>query len=434
MSTMKILLNGGILLAIYISTGSVLVFAHGFFGTGSAFTIAILVASTISLLLTGRRAFKRANICDVLYCLLLLCVAISFIKNGNTSNTKEIALLLVTLAAYPAGRVVPGDADLKPMIGTTAVIVAIGAVVSAVALVKWGDIGKPLVFGEFASAPTQFTISLTVLLIAVACTKLTYRSTFIACCLVAVPVAIFAASVVRFALIAMVASLVLACFLDRSREQRLRVGALIGTIVISIAFGFVARANVTMQYLQYAISIVPGIDKQASPVTLPAQPAAVSGAPVSAVGTNTAKARDCPDTPTPDSSEFVYFMRNSVAIREQLYIDAFRLLPHAGFFGTGLDSFMASSCVDGHEVHNTLLQVAIEFGWLPGLILAALIAIGLMSLVRMSRGDLEARFVLCSLFFLTCIAMAYGQISRDTLLFLFIGYTSGIRRPLLNLG
>jgi O-Antigen ligase len=338
---MSIFFSNGSLLAVYVSTGPIFVLAHGFFGAGSTFTATILVANTIFILLAGSWTFRKPNICDVLYYLLLVCIAVSFIENDNTSNPKEIGLLLITLAAFPAG--------------------------------------------------------------IVTCTKLTYRSTVLTCCLTALPVAIFAASVVRFALIAMVASLILVCLMERLREQKLRIAALIVTIMLSITVGLFARASTTLTFLQYATSVVTGVEPISQQYTV---------------------SSGCPGTD----------MRNSIAIREQLYVDAFRLLPDAGLFGKGLDSFMSSSCVRGHEVHNTPLQVAIEFGWLAALDLVALVAVGLMSLARMPPCDLESRFVLCSLFFVACLSIVYGQVSRDALLFLFLGYASGIRRLLVNLG
>src|SRR5262249_37938770 len=56
---------------------------------------------------------------------------------------------------------------------------------------------------------------------------------------------------------------------------------------------------------------------------------------------------------------------NSISQRLTLISEAFRLLPSAGIAGIGLDSFMDRSCIK-QEIHNSLLQALIEFGWLGG--------------------------------------------------------------------
>ena len=57
-------------------------------------------------------------------------------------------------------------------------------------------------------------------------------------------------------------------------------------------------------------------------------------------------------------------MRNSIAIRKALAKDAIYLIPMAGLLGLGLDNFMKLSCIKANEVHVSILQVAVEFGWL----------------------------------------------------------------------
>ena len=72
--------------------------------------------------------------------------------------------------------------------------------------------------------------------------------------------------------------------------------------------------------------------------------------------------------------------RNSIAIRKVLVQDALFLIPRSGWIGTGLDSFMKFSCIKLTEVHNSILQAAVEFGWLGGSLLLAIIVVAAGSL------------------------------------------------------
>ena len=110
------------------------------------------------------------------------------------------------------------------------------------------------------------------------------------------------------------------------------------------------------------------------------------------------------------------------------------MLPRAGVFGIGLDRFPDLSCIKDTEVHNSLLQVVIEFGWPAGLILATLIWIAVRSAWSSAREDAEAGFVLYGLVFVFTESLAHGQISRDAMLFLFLGYTASLRNQLRKNG
>jgi hypothetical protein len=387
-----------------------LVLAHGFFGAGSTFTAFFIAGSTIALLIAGRLKDRLVTACDLLFCALLVCIGISFATNGNTSSSKEIALLVISLAAYPAGRLIPEQCDFRLLVATTSVVVAIGSIVTAIALVEqWSDPhGKPMVFGEFGAAPAQFTIVLTFLSIAITCSKLSVRSTLVACGMIALPAAIFAASVVRFAFVAMIASLALACLIAQSWRQRVPIAGLIATIFLSATAGLIARSETTTKFLRHETAVIAGSSASITPVTS-AQAAATSIA-----------SRVAFNCPTVDTD-------NSVAIRKQLYADAFRLIPGAGLFGRGQDSFMVESCIKNTQVHNSLLQTIVEFGWLAGAILSMLFLLALRAARRASRSSQEAKFVLCGLFFVICMTMAHGHVSYDALLFLFLGYSAGLR-------
>jgi hypothetical protein len=116
---------------------------------------------------------------------------------------------------------------------------------------------------------------------------------------------------------------------------------------------------------------------------------------------------------------------NSIAIRKTLLRDAIHLVPSAGPFGFGLASFMAHSCIKQTEVHNSILQATVEFGWFGGLCLLLLIGTAGYRLVSIARIDADARFVLCSLVQVTITSIGHGRVDSDMLLFALIGLAVG---------
>jgi hypothetical protein len=55
---------------------------------------------------------------------------------------------------------------------------------------------------------------------------------------------------------------------------------------------------------------------------------------------------------------------NSIAIRKMILRDALGLIPSAGWVKGDLDSLMKLSCIKQTEVHNSIMQAAVELGWL----------------------------------------------------------------------
>ena len=78
--------------------------------------------------------------------------------------------------------------------------------------------------------------------------------------------------------------------------------------------------------------------------------------------------------------------RNTIEIRKQLYREAFQLLlPQLALIRIGLDRFKERpSCLsEKNEVHNSALQVAIEFGWPAGIAFSVLMLLaGRTALLR----------------------------------------------------
>jgi O-antigen ligase len=107
--------------------------------------------------------------------------------------------------------------------------------------------------------------------------------------------------------------------------------------------------------------------------------------------------------------------------------DALFLIPRSKWLGTGLDSFMKFSCIRLTEVHNSVLQAAVEFGWFGGTLLLTVILAALGALFPLARHDDAARFVLCSLAFVALLTLAHGRVSRDGPLFALLGCAVGLR-------
>ncbi|MFH0296888.1 O-antigen ligase family protein [Bradyrhizobium sp. 31Argb] len=425
--------------AILLSAGPIAVLAHGFAGTGSTITGLLMAAPIAALLLLARWREFRPDICDVLFVLFCCGIALSFAVNG-VAAPKEAALLGLSLAAYPAVRVSSRCGQVpQAFVVVTGAIVAVGAVVTLVALLgQWNDHhGKPLVFDEYDAAPAQFTTALGLLLLALACTELNWRRTAWISILAAVPLAIFAASMVRYSFIVIVVAL-LAAMLVAKAGQRKFIAVIVCVTIASVALGAVVRSSTTLRFAKLAEAALgfqvaePGNDESPAPPVSP--PASALPAPAASGRVATEAAPPVPAPPPSQASCPSIDPDNSIIIRQQLYKDAFALLPEAGLTGLGLDGFPQRSCLKGFQVHNSILQAIIEFGWPAGIFLILLLyhAMGtrMVSLARINR---EARFVLCSLVFTLMLSMAHGRISRDLALFLFLGYAAKLRSSALDI-
>ncbi len=382
----------GMIFAILISTDSVLVLCFGLTGSSgnSLFTGALLTGTTVAVGLLCFRRYVVLLPVDYLFFALTVCIVSSFVFNGWTSNAREYELLVLSLAAYPICRFV-SRADiysgLLSFICTTGIIVLLGTAATTVALwQQWDDQhGKPFVFG-FDAAGTYFLGSLSFLVIAlVTAGRLTMRRTAFVSALIFLPTAVFAASLVRFTFIALAGSLCLAAILSEIK-QRKHVVAVALVMLVALAAGLLARYDRARLYADYAME----------------QPSGFVG------------------LEKPPSCYLKVNPRNSIAIRKVLVQDAFFLIPKAGWIGTGLDSFMKFSCIRMTEIHNSILQAAVEFGWLGGSLLLMII-IAASSMIPLARHDDAARFVLCSLAFVVLLSLAHGRVSRDGLLFALLG-------------
>jgi hypothetical protein len=369
-----------------------------FFGlTGSSGNSLLTGAiMTIAPAAIGLLCFRRGIVllpADYLFSALVLCILSSTAFNGWTGNAKEYELLVLSLVTYPACRLIT-RADMasgrSPFIWVTGTVAALGSVATAVALWQQWDQehGKPFVFG-FDVAGTYFLGSLCFLIIAVVTSGgLTLRRT----ALVFLPTAIFAASQVRFTFLALAGSLCLAAILSEARQRKHII--IVAVVLLSaIAAGLLARYGHSRLFADYAIQRSPG-----------------------EIGLE-----------KPPSCYLAVNPKNSIAIRKVLLLDALFLIPKSGWVGSGLDSFMKLSCIETTEIHNSVLQAAVEFGWLGGSLLLALMVVAGGSLLPLARSDDASRFVLCGLAFVLLLSLAHGRVSRDGALFALLGCAVGLR-------
>ncbi|MDO9061676.1 MAG: O-antigen ligase family protein [Bradyrhizobium sp.] len=220
---------------------------------------------------------------------------------------------------------------------------------------------------------------------------LTLRRTAVISALIFLPAAIFAASLVRFTFIALAGTLCLATVMSEAR-QRKHVVIVACVILVAIAAGLSARYDQARQFADYATERSPG-----------------------EIGLE-----------KPPSCYLSVNLKNSIAIRKVLVQDAVFLIPRSGWIGTGLDSFMNFSCIKLTEVHNSVLQAAVEFGWIGGSLLLLLIVAAGGALVPLARYDDATRFVLCGLALVVLLSLAHGRVSRDGVLFALLGCAVGL--------
>lgn len=335
--------------------------------------------------------------------------------NGITTNVKEFGLLTLSVTAYLACRLLtPANivSGTPAFLWTTGVIAMIGTVVTTAALVdQWNDgHGRPIVFG-FDAAATYFLHSLCFfLLAALTIGKLPTKRSVAILATIFFPMVVFAASLVRFTFVSLVGTLFLAAMVSDSRKRAITITATITAVLLAVAIGLIARSDRTRVFVDYV-----------SERTLPREAEGSKDAPSKDAPTKDAPSKDAP------SCHLKPNLENPVSIRKALLQDALFLIPKAGWFGTGLDSFMRFSCIQSTQIHNTFLQAATEFGWFGGAVLLLLTAMSGARLLPLAKRDDATRFVLCSLVFVVLLSFAHGRLSRDTALFAFLGCAVAMR-------
>jgi hypothetical protein len=376
----------------------------------SIFTGSVFAASTLAVGLLNFRRDLVLMRSDYLFCALMMGMISTIAMNGITTNVKEFGLLTLSVTAYLSCRLLtPANiiSGTPAFLWTTGVIAMIGTVVTTAALVnQWNDgHGRPIVFG-FDAAATYFLHSLSFfVLAALTIGKLPTKRSVIVLATIFLPMVVFAASLVRFTFVSLVAALFLAAIVSDSRKRAITITVTITAILLAVAIGLIARSDRTRVFVDYA-----------SERTLPREPESSKDAPTK-------------DGPTKDapSCHLKSNLENPVSIRKALLQDALFLIPKAGWFGTGLDSFMRFSCIESTQIHNTFLQAAAEFGWFGGAVFLLLMLMSGARLLPLAKRDDATRFVLCSLVFVVLLSFAHGRLSRDTALFAFLGCAVAMR-------
>ena len=389
----------GAALSALISANAIFVIVYGTIGTaGNAFFSGTLFSLSIAVIFV--LSFRRIVVmpADYLFGAFLLVIAASVAVNGRTSNPKEYALLLLVLATYPAFRMIPFskvEEVRNDFVWFVSAIVVVGTILTGYSLAtgsRYSAGGHPFVIG-FADAPTQFFYAMCFVVVALTSRRLTFRSTFCICASIFVPLTIFSASMVRALFIALVGSLVLVAILSTSK-QRAYVVAVILTVCAAVLTAPLVQPTIAANPTAVVIEGTGGRDNSQN---------------------------------TAASCNLDVNKADSIAVRKILLADGLYFAQRSGPVGFGLDSFPKLECIDTFQVHNSLLQAAVEFGWLGGTILSALVLIAGLPLLRLARRDASARFVVCSFALAVAIAMVHGRLSRDFVLFAFMGWAVNIK-------
>jgi O-antigen ligase len=400
--------------ALAISASPIFVLVYGPLGLHGS---GIVTASFLCLTVAGVAVFGsgrnfRLSALDIPLLAFIVSAAISFALNPLVANVRELILFAITVSAYFAGRLLTRDHTpilRQACFWLSGFVVVIGTAVTVPFLVSdWitGELGRPFVFG-FDNAATAFSISLGFLVIAFLTSEPNWgaaRWLLIIIALISISTAVLAASMVRFSLLAILASSAL-CFVLSARERKFAL-MLFVVLVASIGTGWVARSANAKLYTAYTL-------EELSDGSLSAGLESWKGLKPSyeAERNPQANSPSCQSVNT----------RNSVAIRKQLFSDTLYLLPRAGLVGFGLMSFGQLACFKGVSPHNDLLQATVEFGWLAGAAFLAMITLTPILLFKPARSDRNMRFLFLLCAFMIMLGMIYGQISRDLSLFMALG-------------
>lgn len=397
----------GAAMAVLFSEQAVLVLIYGTVGVSgnSAFTGFFLVTCEMTIFFMAMRRIELL-LADHLFGFFVLCAAASFAINGRTADLKETALFVVTIAAYASCRCISPSSliALKPnFTALSAVIVGVGSLATLYAIIdQWPvERGKPIVLGSDA-AGTHFAMALALCLVAVTTSPMTLKRSAVVSAALFLPTAILAAATVRFSLMATVSALCLVAVLSRGR-QRTCVLIIIAATLGAASVGLASRMDMSKRMMLLAT-------EQTAPSNVTKQNADETRPEV-----------------RPPSCTLNVNGNNSVAIRKAVLLDGLYLLPGAGMFGLGLDGFLRFTCVSGTQIHISILQAAVEFGWIAGAAWLLLIGAAAIPLIRLSKQSFSARFALCFLTYCVLITFAHGRTSRDLLLFAALGLAAAVQ-------
>jgi O-antigen ligase len=356
----------------------------------------------------------KLNTMDYLFGALVLAAAISFAMNGSPAGLKETAIFAASVACYPVCRFVSATDHSIAAIGFTSLCIAIvGAFATAIAIFEQWPVfgGKPTVFGSDA-AGTLFLMAMGFFTIAAATRKLTRKQTILISAILLVTSTVFAAALVRLTFAAILATLAFSWLLTAGR-QRVYISMMAASIILGGVLGTLIRFDKIPILIEYTTETT-AYRTETIPLQKPAEPAAE---PTKAT------------VQKPPSCLMEVNMYNSIAERKALWRDSLYLIPRAGLFGFGLDGFMKYSCMKGFPPHNSVFQAFVEFGWVGGLALSAMVVFSFIRLVPLARYKESERFIVCALVFAVLLSFAHGRLSRDLVLFSMLGLAASVLRP-----
>ena len=410
---------GGFLFVAAVLTSAALIFIFGAFGLrgNSPITGGYLVITVVGAFLLGRRRGDRFTLTsmDAVVAVFATAAAIASLEHFDEGDFKEYILLVInSILAYAAGRFLSNpvlSSIQRRLLQISTPLVAAACIVTAPNLV--GEIyARPFVFGFFHAA-TVFCIAFGYMVIAYIYSDIEWRSkiSLFFFALIVSATAVFVASTVKFVLIAIVATALfsLACTIYRPVSIWRRVTLVLVAMTFGVVVGTVSR-----------YSFVVKIDDQISNTGV-FSGSVKPGQNVVKVERHAPPPGNARSIGEPPSCNETFDLNNSIAIRRALLEDALFFLPKSGFFGFGLDSFSRMSCFEGYQIHNSVLQAIIEFGWIAGIALIILIAIPFRQFLFQQTFDANLLFLLSCIAFTSLLTLTYGQISRELPLFLFLG-------------
>ena len=423
-------------------TSAALVFIFGAFSLrgNSAITGGYLLITVVSAFLLGKRKddiFVVTSM-DSAFAVFMVAATIASLLHFDKSDYKEYLLLTVnSLFAYIAGRALSDSvlSSIRLRLLQLSTPLVAGACIATIPNLIGETYAKPFVFG-FSHATTVFCIAFGYMVIAYIHSDIEWRSriSLFFFSLIAFATAVFVASTVRFVLLAILITALfsLACSIYRPFNLWRKIGLVLlamtfGAIVGTMSrYSFVAKINDqlantgafsgTAMPEQNVVKIerhnLGAENNSEIGDQLPGDPAPSEAPSIASTS----------PVDEPPSCDTRFDLNNSIAIRRALLNDALFFIPKAGLFGYGLDSFSKMSCFQGYQIHNSILQTIVEFGWVAGIALIILICIPLKAfLFGRQEFDLNLQFLLSCIAFATLLSLIYGQISRELALFLFLG-------------
>ena len=414
------------LFAAALVSSSALIFILGPLGlrSNSVLTGCYLLFTIGGTLILGWRPSEKfvLTFTDKIFSVFAVTTAIAACLHFDKEDFKEYLLLaLSTVIAYLAGRSLcaPVLASLRlRMLQLTSPLIILACITTIPNLIG-EEYARPFVFGFF-HASTVFCIAFGYLVISYIFSDIDWRSgeSLFFGLLIALATAVFVASTVRFVLIALFITTVfsLSCSLIGSIKIWKRVAVVLFVMFIGTAAGTISR-------YAFVTSIKDKVDDSGAISAQAHDPNSMNPKRgnqniVTLERQNTTDRLNI----KPPSCSIAIDLNNSIAIRRAILNDVVFFLPLSGFFGLGLNYFSKASCFEGYQVHNSVLQAAIEFGWIAGGALTILLVTPFLTfLYGRRKSDPTLLFFLSCIAFVTLLSVVYGQPSRDLQVFLFLG-------------